>query len=258
MLNGLARRTRVVLVFVGTLVVLAAVSLLVPIYGEICTENQYTGHKDCAAYHMVFVALWHLAKPFSDWSAGITAIATVAIGAFTWTLWRATTEQGRLTVRAINGAQDANQRGLRAYLSVTIGVAAYQDRTTNTKFAGHPTLKNNGRTPAYKVRIWTRAEIIPDTLVDKYTFAVVPTDEVSQATIGPGEDRILTCVVPSYVNDADIAKIKKGDGTALWAWGTVRYEDAFKTSRYVNFSQKLVWLDNKVFGVYGQRFADSD
>ncbi len=259
MLSGLPRHTRIVLSIVGALLLLAALSLLLPIYGEICTENQYTGHKDCAAYHIVLVALWHLAKVLNNWSAAITAVATVSIAAFTWTLWRATSEQGRLTVRAITEAQQSSQRELRAYLSVRIGAATFQDRSRNLKFAGHPSLKNNGRTPAYKVILWTRAEIIPDALTDNYNFQIAPTPEVSQASIGPGEDTILSCVVPDYVNDADITDIKKGNGKALWAWGTVRYEDAFKNPRYVNFSQRLTWLENgQAFGVYGRRFADSD
>jgi hypothetical protein len=38
-------------------------------------------------------------------SGALTAIATIAIAWFTWTLWRATTEQGRLTQQAIDLAR---------------------------------------------------------------------------------------------------------------------------------------------------------
>ena len=34
----------------------------VPIYGEICSKNEYTGAKDCAAYNVILVILWHISK----------------------------------------------------------------------------------------------------------------------------------------------------------------------------------------------------
>src|SRR5664279_6411524 len=76
-----------ILVFVG--------SLFTQFYGEICDKNEYTGQKDCTHYHIALVALWHIAKILNDYGVAITAAATAAIAAFTWTLWRATTDQGR-------------------------------------------------------------------------------------------------------------------------------------------------------------------
>ena len=218
------------------------------------SENQTAG------FGVRLTAYAQCTGDFIDANDGtITALATAIIAAFTFTLWRATSEQGRLTRMAIDDARKSNKRELRAYLSVVIGGADYQDRETNFKFAGYPILKNNGRTPAYNVRYWSKAEIIPDALTENYQFQIIPTQELSQASIGPGEDRILTCIVPDFVNYAEVSDIKIGKGKALWVWGRLHYEDAFNDPHYVNFSQRLRWLPNgQVLGLYGPRFSDSD
>lgn len=192
-------------------------------------------------------------------SGGLTALATMIIAAFTFTLWRATTEQGILTRDAINQARQASQSELRAYLSVTIGGAAYQERINHKKFAAYPMLKNNGRTPAYNVRHWGNAEIIPDALVENFNFQAHSEGELSQSTIGPNEDRIIYSFVPDWVNDAEIQDIRFGNSKALWAWGIVHYEDAFGQSRFVKYSQRLTWLENgQIWGQYGDRFGESN
>jgi hypothetical protein len=190
---------------------------------------------------------------------GITALATIVIAAFTFTLWRATTEQGTLTRIAISDARESSNRELRAYISVVIGTAAFQERPSGTKFAGHPTLRNSGRTPAYNVRHFGKAEIIPHAIVDNFRFERPAGNSLGQACVGPGEERILSCVVPNMVNDNDVESIKRGIDQALWIWGTILYDDAFGKPRYVNYSQKLVWFpDGQIFGIYGENFSDSD
>jgi hypothetical protein len=88
------------------LAVLIALSFFVPIYGDICSKSEQTGHEQCASYHIVLVALWHILKATNDYGAAIAGLATVAVAVFTWTLYRATTEQGRMTVKSINLARD--------------------------------------------------------------------------------------------------------------------------------------------------------
>ena len=226
------------------------------------SQNQSTdpAEKEPGGFGLLLTAYAQCTGDFVDANdGGITALATAIIAAFTFTLWRATSEQGRLTRMAIDDAKKSNKREMRAYLSVFVGGADYQDRETNFKFAGYPMLKNNGRTPAYNIKYWSKAEIIPDALIENYQFQITPTQELSQASIGPGEDRILTCIVPEFVNYAEESDIKIGKGKALWVWGRVHYDDAFGDPHFVNFSQRIRWLHNgQVFGTYGPRFSDSD
>ncbi len=62
----------------------------IPTHAEYCETNQYTGHKECAPYHVALIALWQIGKFFDYISAPLTAFATVAIGWFTYTLRNST------------------------------------------------------------------------------------------------------------------------------------------------------------------------
>src|SRR5271154_3981891 len=80
---------------------LFAASWLIPVYGEICSKDEYTNQKDCASYHISTVILWHIGEFLNYYGGAITAVATAAIGLFTYTLYKATTEQARLTREGI-------------------------------------------------------------------------------------------------------------------------------------------------------------
>ena len=71
--------------------------MLVPLYGEICEKNEYSGEKECAAYH-VFPYLLVSFGQFLDYHGGaVTAAATVVIGWFTWTIGDSSRAQLRHT-----------------------------------------------------------------------------------------------------------------------------------------------------------------
>jgi hypothetical protein len=106
MLKGLPWRMMSFGCSVGVLAALLVVAFESDLTGQICEYNQATDHKDCTPYHIAFVALWHVAKILNDYGPAISAAAVVAIAAFTWTLWLATTAQGRLTQKSIDLARD--------------------------------------------------------------------------------------------------------------------------------------------------------
>lgn len=60
---------------------------------QICSEPN--NQNDCASYNVLFYSAWLLGKAIDRWSALITAVATGAIGYFTWTIWRV--HQNQLT-----------------------------------------------------------------------------------------------------------------------------------------------------------------
>ena len=53
------------------------------------------------------------------------------------------------------------------------------------------------------------ARIIPDSLVAHFQFQIPDAAAVSQAGIGPRENRIMSAIVPDYVDDADVESIKE-------------------------------------------------
>lgn len=74
-------------------ILLCVDSLLFPIYGDICTKNDYTGQENCTAYHLLFVGLWHVFEFLDKYNAVFTTLATVIIAYFTYSLRNVTTGQ---------------------------------------------------------------------------------------------------------------------------------------------------------------------
>src|SRR5208282_3577426 len=69
-------------------------------YYQICETNQYTGKENCAAHHFLYVAFWYIGYVFN--AAIITAIATAAIAAFTFTLWKSNEKMWSITRDSID------------------------------------------------------------------------------------------------------------------------------------------------------------
>lgn len=229
------------------------------------------------------------AGEFTDKNQGsIAALGTVALAIFTFTLWRATSgmlesaheqskamersiDQATLATRAMQSVAESmainvsalnetvatnkeisvgQKMQLRAYVSVIIGGAIYQDREHNLRFEGRPLLVNNGNTPASKLVHRTAAAILP---VPLPLNAVLPEPhtEAGEGLIGPHESRTLSGIVPEFVEDSDVDVIKRAEGKALYVWGSVTYVDAFKEPRRTDFCQILTWLRNgQVLGYY--------
>jgi len=133
---------------------------------------------------------------------------------------------------------------LRAYISVVIGGAIYQDRENKLRFEGRPMLVNDGNTPANRVVHKTIAAILPVPLPNGFVLPEPQSAEAGEGMIGPRQNRILTGIVSEFVDDGEVASIKRGDGKALYVWGSVNYEDAFRKPRRTDFCQILTWLPN--------------
>ena len=177
------------------------------------------------------------------------------IAAATLALWYA-------TMRLVWDARETSERQLRAYLSVTIGAADYQDRPTKYRFNAKPFLTNNGATPAYNVRYQAVAKIIPDRIAATYQFQVPKVEKLSQASIGPREGRQMSALYPRFIRDQRVFPVMAGSGAALWVWGIVHYDDCFGRPRYTEFCQRLYFVTDPtgkitVNGVYDPRLGKS-
>jgi hypothetical protein len=102
------RRLSCAMGIVAVLIAIVAleVSLLTPYYGEICSKAANTNQENCARYNLVLVVLCHIAEALNYISPALTAIATAVVGAFTYTLWRATSSQARVAQQTIDLARD--------------------------------------------------------------------------------------------------------------------------------------------------------
>jgi hypothetical protein len=142
---------------------------------------------------------------------------------------------------------------LRAYLSVVIGGGVYQERDKNLRFEARPILLNNGNTPAQKISHKIRAAILPVPLPADYVLDR-PEDTDSESLLPANQNRVMSAVVADFVEDDLVPKIMRGEDFALYAWGTVTYEDAFQLPRIVEFCHHIIWLvdnDGKPTNVLG-------
>lgn len=73
-----------------------------PLSHPICGGGQTAN--DCPSYNIILYSAWRLAKAADHWSVLITALATIAIGYFTYTLYTTSIEQAKLTRESIDVA----------------------------------------------------------------------------------------------------------------------------------------------------------
>jgi len=149
---------------------------------------------------------------------------------------------------------------MRAYLSVAIGGATYQEAGKGIRFEAKPQIINNGLTPAHNVTHQVKATILPFPLPDNLSFEIAEQEAFSGGVIGPRQDRIISGIVDDYVLDWRVEPIKRGEGAVLFTWGTVTYDDIFgEKRRRTNFCQIYTWLaDGRIMGYYHTQHNDSD
>ena len=143
------------------------------------------------------------------------------------------------TSKRIAETQDrAVRMQLRAYLSVLIGEAVYQDSGLN--FEAKPQILNSGPTPARNVRWRIAADVLPVPLPDGYKFKNAP-KRVGGTIIGPGQNAFMRMALTTRYPEDQIADIKAGNGQALYVWGYVIYEDILGKTHRTTFAQQIYW-----------------
>lgn len=165
--------------------------------------------------------------------------------------------------RIANTIKEGNQAVMRAYLTVIIGTPIFQERRegqSDLKFEGKPHLVNTGNTPARKVRIRIKAEILPVPPPAHFTFPLPDEDKQSAgAVVGAHQTYVMSGMVDAFIPDNEVASVKEGTKRVLTIWGLVTYEDIFGDSHTTRFGQWLTWFpNNRPYGFYipGQNDAD--
>lgn len=74
----------------------------------------------------------------------------------------------KAAVESVVALRERTAQQMRAYLTVNIGAAIYQERAKNWKFEGKPLLINTGHTPAKKVSFKASAAILKAPLPDDF------------------------------------------------------------------------------------------
>jgi hypothetical protein len=166
--------------------------------------------------------------------------------------------------RIVSTIETGNQAIMRAYLTVTIGTAIFQERRgpgqTDLKFEGRANLLNTGNTPARNVRIRTAAEVLPIPIPEDFQFPLPAETAVQDAgVVGSHQTYIVGATLKDFVPDSEVATIKEGSRKALCIWGLITYEDIFGFTHQTKFGQWLTWYPNgTLFGYYIPDQNDSD
>jgi hypothetical protein len=61
---------------------------------------------------------------------------------------------------------------MRAYITVLVGQAFYQERAKNIRFEARPAVVNSGLTPAHKVRFAAKADILPVPIPADFAYPI--------------------------------------------------------------------------------------
>lgn len=154
----------VALCCLAIVIVLIILSFFVPIYGDVCGKSEYSGQKECTPYHLPLYILWCIEKALDAGGVAITAVATIAIGGFTYQLKRATDrlwEAGekqiavaKLSADAAKANADAALVALRPWLSCKVEVAGPLefDSKGDAHIKFRFIVKNVGKAPALEVQ----------------------------------------------------------------------------------------------------------
>jgi hypothetical protein len=157
-----------------------------------------------------------------------------------------------ISSEAATASVSAINKQMRAYLSVIIGSAIFQERQKGLKFEGKPTVINTGNTPAKNVSYRASAAIVKLPFADDFTFPLT-TERKSTATIGAHQNAMLSAIVDDFIDDAEVEDVKVGKGEkCLCVWGVVTYDDVFGEHQTSKFCQSLLWFaDGKtIYGYY--------
>lgn len=141
---------------------------------------------------------------------------------------------------------------MRAYVTVLVGEAVYQERDKGLRFQGYPHFLNTGATPAHKLQYQSSAAIVAQDEIDSFEY-VISGKVNGGATLNSQQSLIPTIALADFIPDQDVISVMAGTPRVLLVWGKVTYEDIFGETHTTRFSIFYRWWvdTNKVTRVSG-------
>ena len=269
------RREKIFWLVLGAAYVVGLIALI-PAHGEICKEGTKAGEEACTSYRLVPFLIIEIGKILDALGVAITALATIAIAWFTWSLRRSTdklwdagerqialvrqvsTAQSRdmeASIQASSRAADAAissneiaistaERQLRAYILVEGSVVT---NIVEGELSGNGvpialvTLKNFGLTPAHEVRSVSGFAFdnypIPD---QKITVSDADFERANSVSpLAPNQIHTSRMIyAKGILEDSTKAAIRDGNAV-IYLYGEVRYVDAFGHRRVTKYRHMM-------------------
>jgi hypothetical protein len=191
---------------------------------ELC-ETTKAGTKECAPYSVIRYA-HEVGAALNTYNGVLTAVATILIAYFTFSLRLATDRLWQAGERQLDYLRESSERQLRAYVHVEEAPIRFSNDVFTVEFR----IKNFGQTPAHSVWVNYAFEAVP--CKDKEPVRIpVPDDNYSLGSIAPLTDFYQ---LDAEVRDVSLPSVADGD-CAIYLVGTITYVTVFNRTRQTNF-----------------------
>lgn len=215
------RRYKIVLVLAAAF---SALLLWIP-YGQHC-DSQQSNQYYCAAYSVALI----VGSYIESHNGAITALASVVVAIFTWTLWASSERMWLVTDASLQHSRETAERQLRAYITVQTG-EAYRQRggPKGWRFEFRPTILNTGQTPAYSVNIRGTVVFLSTEEAENFNWEdnLPPTAKVGVLTLGTQQNRFTRAVMSRRLTRAELRQFSSGSHD-FYVFGKVTYQDTFR------------------------------
>lgn len=200
----------------GVLILFLGALSIVP-YGQYCDVPQEGGQEYCSAHNLLSAGVVYLIGFFSDFAVAITGFATIAIAAFTATLWRATSRMQSATSATLEHLKREFTAEHRPWITMECKVGATLAFSDNEwSLPIFYAIKNLGRSPAINVSFAAR-------LLPWETWVVVNrTDQDPFGQRLPGTDVMTELNAVSEFSERIIRDSTTGN------WGHVLFPTEFE------------------------------
>ena len=128
----MSKREKIIYLSVGVAYLILFIGLI-PAHYKICEINQYTEHEHCTAYQVLPFLFIKVQKILNSLGVAITALATIAIAAFTYYLKKSTDKLWDAGERQLTHLKDASERQAKDMES-TIAAAQESNRLNRDAF----------------------------------------------------------------------------------------------------------------------------
>jgi hypothetical protein len=264
------RRENAFWLVLGTIYVVGLIALI-PAHGEICKESAKTGEEACTSYSLLPFVFIKIGQALDALGVAITALATIAIAWFTWSLRRSTDklwEAGERQIELARETSAAQSRDMQASIAAANRSAETAERALTELEAPVITLlilepgitrsygadehifqtltfcvANDGRTPARLIEIVDGFSLVPRIkgLPEPMNLRRAIRNPMPWGVIAPpnGQSQPFTQNVFAFV----LGKMRDNQfllkSEDIFYYGFVRYADVFKNVFRVGFCYRF-------------------